>query len=179
VSEPKPLHGLLAIFAEPEPLVAAAHAVRAQGYRRLDAYTPFPVEGLAEALGVRAGLLPWIILAAAVAGGVAGYLLQYYSVMIAYPINVGGRPLHSWPSFLIITFEMTILGGTLGALFGMLILNRLPAYHHPIFGASGFSFGEGDRFYLCIEASDDHFDRARSRALLESLGPLQVEEVAS
>lgn len=171
-------YGLLATFASAEGLLAAARAVRGEGYRRVDAYTPIPVDGLAEILGFRGGLLPWIILAAGIAGGAAGYFLQYYSVMIDYPINVGGRPLHSWPSFLIITFETTILGGTLGALFGMLILNRLPAYYHPVFNARDFSFGKGDRFYLCIESSDARFHPERTRRLLESLEPLSVEEVA-
>lgn len=177
MSEAARPYGLVATFETPERLIEATRAVYRAGYRRIEAYSPFPVPGLAEEMGFKGGALPWIILAAAVAGGIIGYFLQYYSVMIAYPINVGGRPLHSWPSFLIITFEMTILGGTLGALFGMLILNRLPALHHPVFNASQFVAGEADLFHLCIEVSDLRFHHTKTRRLLEELEPLHVEEV--
>lgn len=170
--------GLLAVFDSPERLVEAARTLRDAGYRRLDAHTPFPVPELAEVLGLKSGALPWVILIAAVVGGALGYFLQYYSVMIDYPINVGGKPIHSWPSFLVITFEMTVLGGTLGALFGMLALNRLPAYYHPLFNAADFTFAEGNRFFLSVEAADPRFHGVRTRRLLEGLEPLAVEEIA-
>ncbi|MGO9640808.1 MAG: DUF3341 domain-containing protein [Candidatus Acidiferrales bacterium] len=172
-----PIYGLLAEFKQPEQLVAAARQARAAGYRSMEAYTPFPVEGLAETLGRRSTMVPLLTLLGGIAGGTGGYLLQYWAAKIAYPINVGGRPFNSWPSFIPITFEMTILGAALSAVLGMLALNGLPMPYHPLFNEPRFALASRDRFFLCIESRDPRFDRAQTREYLESLGPQAVMEV--
>jgi hypothetical protein len=151
--------------------------VHEEGYRRVDAYTPYPIEELSEAIGVKQTRLPYIVLFGGIAGGLAGYLLQYWTSVIDYPLNVGGRPLHSWPAFIVPTFEMTILGAALAAVFGMLALNGLPRPHHPIFNAPGFALASRDRFFLCIEAEDPRFDLEKTAAFLRSLGPREVSNV--
>lgn len=170
-------YGLLAEFADVDALLRAAESARAAGYRRLDAYTPFPVEGLSEALGMRHTRLPWIVLGGGVVGALAGYGLQYWVSAIEYPLNVGGRPLHSWPAFIPVTFELTILVAALAAVLGMLALNGLPMPHHPLFGVEAFSLASRDRFFLCIEARDPRFDAERTRSFLESLSPAGVSLV--
>jgi hypothetical protein len=171
------VYGLLAEFEQPEQLLAAAHRAREAGYRRMDAYTPFPVEGLAEALGRHYTLVPLITLLGGLAGGSSGFALQYWVSKISYPINVGGRPFNSWPAFIPVTFEMTVLGAALSAVLGMLALNGLPMPYHPLFNEPRFALASRDRFFLCVEARDRRFDRAETRKFLEGLTTRAVMEV--
>ncbi len=170
-------YGMIAEFTGPDPLVEATTRAFAAGYRRLDAYTPFPVHGLAEAMGRRGIRIPLIVLAGGIIGGLSGFLLQTYGAVYDYPINVGGRPLYSWPSFIPITFELMILGAVIAAVFGMLALNGLPQPHHPIFNAPNFELATRSHFFLCIEAADPRYDNAGTRKFLESLAPKSVSEV--
>ena len=173
------LYALLAEFETPEELIEAARHARAQGYSRLEAYSPFPVEGLAEAIGFRARALPFIALAGGALGGIGTYVIQWYLNALNYPLNVGGRPLNAWPAFAVPAYEVAILGIFLAVFFGMLALNRLPRLYHPIFNAARFHRVTTDRFFLAVPREDPHFDPARTRALLEHLGALAVEEVPS
>ena len=171
------IYGLMAEFDNPEALLEAARRAHAGGYRQMDAYSPFPVEGLAEAIGFHRTRLPLIVLLGGIAGGLGGYLLQYYTAVIDYPLNVGGRPLHSWPSFIPVTFETTVLIAALAAVLGMLALNGLPRPYHPVFNVPSFEMASRNLFFLCIESTDPLFDRERTRQFLEALGPRQVHEV--
>jgi len=176
--------GLYGLMAEFDDVNTLAHAVRTTadaGYAAIDAFTPFPVEAIsetvAEARGERHNRLPFLVLLGGVLGGIAGYLLQYWASVIEYPLNVGGRPFHSWPSFIPITFECTILGASLSAVLGMLALNGLPMPYHPVFNVPRFALSSRDRFFLCIKANDPLFDRVNTRRFLERLGPQHVAEV--
>jgi len=172
------LHGLMAEFETPTALVTAAEQARLQGYRNMDAYSPIPIEELNEALGLRRTRLPRLVFLGGLLGGLGGYGLQYWTQVIAYPLNVGGRPLHSWPHFIPVTFETTVLGAALAAFVGMWALNGLPQPYHPVFNAAAFTRASVDRFFLCIEATDPKFDRHATRKFLESLHPAGVSEVA-
>jgi hypothetical protein len=172
-----PIYGLLAEFDDAHALVAATRAAYATGYRRMDAYAPFPVEELAEALGFHKSRIPLLVLIGGILGGLTGWGMQYYSAVISYPLNVGGRPFNSWPSFVPITFEMTVLGAALFAVLGMLALNGLPMPYHPVFNVPRFALATRDRFFLCLEASDPLFDRTQSAEFLRSLQPRAVTEV--
>ncbi|MGB6053749.1 MAG: DUF3341 domain-containing protein [Burkholderiaceae bacterium] len=169
--------GLLAEFATADALLAAANRARQAGYRKLEAYAPFAVEGLAEAVGLRRNRIPLMTLLGGIAGGGATYFLLWYSAVIDYPINVGGRPLHSWPSFLPPTFEITILGAAVAAVLGMLLANGLPRLHHPLFDVPEFDLASRNRFFLYLPAADPAFDAERSRRFLDGLRPLLVREV--
>ena len=171
------LYGLIAEFADEHTLVDAVRRARADGYRNLDAYAPFSVEGLSDALGFRKDRVALLTLLGGIVGGTGVYFLQWYTAVIDYPINAGGRPLHSWPAFIPATFEMTVLGAALAAFFGMLILNGLPRLNHPIFNAPDFDLASRNRFFLCIESADPRFDHAETRRFLEALDPLRVSEV--
>ena len=172
-----PIYGLLAEFDSPTELVVAIRRARAEGYKVMDAYTPFPIEEVAEALHIHDRRLPLIVLIGGIAGGLGGYLLQYWTSVINYPINVGGRPFHSWPAFLPITFETTVLVAALSAVLGMLALNGLPMPYHPVFNVPRFALATRDQFFLCIEATDPQFDRQGTRRFLERLEALSVSEV--
>jgi hypothetical protein len=175
---PRPtLYGLIAEFDNPTALVAAANAARVEGYRRMDAYSPIPIEELHGALGFHHTKLPLIVLVGGVLGGLGGYGLQYWTQVMAYPLNIGGRPFNSWPSFIPVTFETTILGAALAAVFGMLALNGLPMPYHPVFNARNFALASRDRYFLLIEARDPHFDRAATERFLWTLSPAEVSEV--
>ncbi len=171
------LWGLMAEFASPQALLEAAHAARAEGYRRLDAYTPYPIEEVSEALGHHRSRLPLIVLIGGVLGCLAGFGLQYWTSVIAYPLNIGGRPLNSWVSFIPVTFETTVLLAALAAVLGMLALNGLPMPYHPVFNAPRFALASRDRYFLCIEAADPKFDRAATEEFLRRFEPVEVTEV--
>src|SRR4029079_7424880 len=168
-------YGLLAEFEQGEALNAAVHKAYAAGYRRMNGYTPFPLDGLFEALGRKPTRLPLLTLAGGIAGGSAAYFMLYYASVISYPINVGGRPLHSWPAFIPITFELTVLGASFAAFFGMLALNGLPHPYHPLFNVPEFKLASRDRFFLCIQARDPLFNLGRTRQFLEKLTPKVYE----
>lgn len=172
-----PIYGLLAEFDSAEALLVATRQAYEKGYRKMDAYAPFPVEGLSEALGFHRTRLPLLVFIGGVLGCVGGYSLQYYTSVIDYPLNVGGRPLHSWPAFIPITFEMTILVAGLFAVLGMLALNGLPMPYHPVFNVERFALATRDRFFLCIEATDPLFDREQTRKFLEGLQSRGVFDV--
>ncbi|MEX2299962.1 MAG: DUF3341 domain-containing protein [Bryobacterales bacterium] len=171
------LYGLMTMFDNPDDLVSAAQKTYDAGYRKMDAYSPFPIHGLAEAVGYRKRILPWIVLAGGIFGCVAGFLLQYWVSVEAMPVNVGGRPLNSWPAFIPVTFECTILGAALSAVLGMLALNGLPRPHHPVFNQPRFVMATRNRFFLCIEAADKLYDRDKTGKYLEELSPYGVLEV--
>jgi hypothetical protein len=171
------VYGLLAEFETTEQLLEAVHAAYAAGYRRMDSYTPFPVHGLAEAMGVTKTRLPLIVLLGGIAGGVLGYLMQYYLMAVDYPLNIGGRPLHSWPAFIPVTFELTILGAATSAVLGMLALNGLPRPHHPLFNVPEFGLATQHLLFFCIEATDPNFDLVRTEQFLRSLGAREVKVV--
>ncbi|PWU10892.1 MAG: DUF3341 domain-containing protein [Terriglobia bacterium] len=168
----------MAEFDNPTALVNATRAVYDKGYRKVDAYSPFPIEELSDVLHLHKNKLPLIVLVGGILGGLTGYLLQYWITVWYFPINVGGRPLHSWPSYIIITFELTILFGCISAVLGMLALCGLPMPYHPAFNVPRFATASRDRFFLCVEATDPLFDTQKTSGLLESLEPKEVSEVA-
>jgi hypothetical protein len=172
------IHGVMAEFDTPEQLIHAVEKAREAGYRRMDAYAPFPVEGLPEALGLKRNMVPFITLLGGLAGGIGGFAFQYWVAAITYPLNIGGRPLNSWPAFIPVTFELTILGASLCAVLGMLALNGLPQPHHPVFNVHRFKHASSDRFFLCIEARDPKFHIAESARFLHGLHAHHVSEVA-
>ena len=172
-----PIYGLLAEFDTPTELVVAARRAYEAGFRKMDAYSPFPIEELAEAIGMHSDRVPLVVLVGGILGGLGGYMMQYWIHVISYPLNIGGRPFHSWPAFIPVTFEMTILFAGLAGAFGMLALNGLPMPFHPLFNSSRFAFATRDRFFLCIEAADPKFDLVEVRRFLEALNPRSISEV--
>jgi hypothetical protein len=171
------LHGVMGEFETPEQLLAAAKTAREAGYKHVDAYTPFPIEGLAESIGFRWTAVPLITLIGGVGGGLTGFGLQYWCSAITYPLNIGGRPLNSWPAFIPVTFELTVLGAAIFAVVGMIALNKLPQPHHPVFNVERFAHASTDRFFLCIEARDPKFNLAESARFLQGLKAQHVGEV--
>lgn len=172
------LYGVIAEFEDPNTLVAATRRAYHAGYRSMDAYSPFPIEELHEALGAHHTRLPLIVLIGGICGCVGGYSLQYWVATLAYPLNIGGKPFHSWPAFIPITFECTILVAALSAVFGMLALSGLPMPYHPVFNVARFALASRNRFFLCIEAKDPQFDLEGTRRFLETLEPREVITVA-
>ena len=172
-----PFYGLMAEFDSAQALLDAAHKTHAAGYTKADAYSPFPIHGLAEALGYRERKVARIVLVGAIVGGLGGYGLEYWSTVIAYPLNIGGRPLHSWVSFIPPAFETTILFAAFSAVIGMLALNGLPQPYHPVFNVPRFAMASQDKFFLAIEASDPKFDADATRQFLSSLHPHEVVQV--
>jgi hypothetical protein len=178
VKAPRPaLYGLLAEFHTPLEVIEAAERVHHAGYRRVDAYSPYPIEALSEALGLHRSPLPKLVLAGGVVGLLVGYGLEYWAAVIEYPMNIGGRPFHSWPAFIPPAFETTILFAAGAAVLGMLGLNRLPEPYHPVFNVPGFALATRDKFFICVEATDPKFDAKETRRFLEGLGATLVSEV--
>ena len=171
------LFGVMGEFSTPESLLAATKKAREAGYKHVEAYTPFPVEGLSEAVGFKWTAVPLLTLMGGVGGGLTGFGLQYWVAAITYPINIGGRPLNSWPAFIPVTFELTVLGASIFAVFGMLALNKLPQPYHPVFNVERFAQASTDKFFLCIEARDPKFDLAETSKFLQSLHAQHVNEV--
>jgi hypothetical protein len=171
------IYGLMAEFETSTALVHAARRVHQEGYRKMDAYSPVPIEELHEAMHMHDDRLPKIVLIGGILGGLGGYGLQYWASTIAYPMNIGGRPLHSWPAFIPVTFETTILAAALSAVLGMLALNGLPQPFHPVFNVPRFALASRNRFFLCIEAKDAKFNMETTRQFLESLGAREVTTV--
>jgi hypothetical protein len=172
------IYGVMGEFSTPEELIHAVEKVREAGYRRVNAYSPFPVEGLSEALGLKRNMVPLICLIGGLTGGLGGFFFQYWVAVIAYPLNIAGRPLNSWPAFIPVTFELTILGAALFAVLGMLALNKLPQPHHPVFNVPRFTHASSDRFFVCIEAKDPKFHIADSARLLQEVHAHHITEVS-
>ena len=164
------IYGLLAEFGSADALLSAAGKARKEGFENLEAYSPFPVEGLADAIGFRTNRVPLLVLLGGLAGGLGGYFMQWYSAVISYPINSGGRPLHAWPSFIPATFELAVLGAALAGAIGMLALNGLPRLRHPVFEVPEFDLASRNRFFLCIRSEG-------AKGFLESQKPLKIWEV--
>ena len=173
-----PIYGVMAEFDSAQALVDAANKTHAAGYRKIDAYSPFPVEGLADAVGAPHDV-PLVVLIGGIIGGLTGYLMQWWMAAVDYPLNIGGKPPHSWPAFIVITFEMTILFAGISAVLGMLALNGLPMPYHPVFNVPRFSSASKDRFFLIVFSSDEKYNPAETRRFLEGLNPRSVSEVPS
>jgi hypothetical protein len=173
-----PVYGVVAEFDNPTALVTAANRAREAGYTRFEAYAPFPIEALTEAIGHPRTRLPLAVFLGGLIGGLSGYLMQYVTAVVTYPINIGGRPLHSWPAFVPVTFECTILGAALTAVFGMLARNGLPMPYHPLFHVPRFARASRDLFFLCIQSRDPRFDLPAVTEFLRSLSPADVQEVS-
>ncbi len=174
-----PIYGLMAEFDSPTDLVLAARKTHEAGYRKIDAYSPFPVEELAEAIGFHNNGVPLVVLIGGILGCVGGYLMQWWIATVSYPVNVGGRPYHSWPAFIVVTFELTILCAVLSAVFGMLALNGLPMPYHPVFNVPRFAFATKDRFFLIVFSTDPKYSSTSTRSFLEGLSPRSITEVPS
>jgi hypothetical protein len=177
--ELKPLYGLLAEFETPQQLLEAAQRTYDAGYRKIDAYSPLPIHGLDEAVGFHGTILPAIVFTGGLLGGLTGFGMQWYANVISYPLNVGGKPYNSWPHFIPITFELTILGAALCAVFGMFALNGLPRPYHPVFNVPRFAMASEDRFFLVIKSRDTNFDLSKTKVFLDGLKPYGVYEVES
>jgi hypothetical protein len=171
------LYGLMAEFEQPEQLLEAARRAHESGYRKMGAYTPIPIEGLSAVMGHGRTRLPVLTLLGGVIGGLTGYGMQYYASVMSYPLNVGGRPLHSWPAFIPITFELTVLGAALFTVLAILGLNGLPMPYHPVFNVPEFKLASRNRFFLCVQTRDPKFQPGETRSFLESLQPLGIYEV--
>src|SRR3954449_8055420 len=171
------LYGVMAQFDSPSTLVAAARETYDAGYRQINGYSPFPIEELSEAIGFKRSVLPLIVLLGGIVGGLGGFFLQYWIEVIDYPINVGGKPFNSWPAFIPITFECTVLVAAFAAVLGMLVLNKLPQPYHPVFNAPNFALATRDRFFLAVEANDPKFDHGKVTDMLKSLGAIEVTDV--
>ena len=172
-----PLYGVIAEFEGPNELVHAARRVYESGYRRINGYSPYPIEELSEAIGFTHTSLPLIVFIGGVLGALGGFFMQYWIEVINYPLNVGGKPYNSWPAFIPITFECTVLAAAFSAVLGMLILNKLPQPYHPVFNTPNFALATRDRFFLAVEANDPKFDHGKVVELLKSLNATEVSDV--
>jgi hypothetical protein len=172
------LYGLMAEFETPEDILEACRKAYSNGYRQMEAYSPFPVDGLNDAIGYHRNDVALIVLLGGICGCVGGYLLQVWAMVWSYPLNIGGRPLNSWPAFIPVTFELTILCAGLSAVFGMLALNGLPMPYHPVFNVERFELASRSRFFLCIQGRDPQFELDRTRQFLQSLKAKGVHDVA-
>jgi hypothetical protein len=171
------LYGVIAEFTNAQELLQAARGAYAAGYRCMDAYSPFPVDGLSDAIGFRPKSVPLIALIAGTLGAITGYGMQFLVHAVALPLNVGGRPPNSWPAFVPVTFELGVLFTSLALFFGLLILNGHPEPYHPVFNVAAFARASRDRFFLCIEARDPRFDVESTRRFLEEVGAREVSDV--
>jgi len=171
------IFGLMAEFADEQKILAAAKSAYDHGYRKMDAFTPFPVDGLAENLGRKKSRVPLIVLLGGIFGGLGGYFMEWYANVVSYPLNIGGRPFHTWPMFIPITFELTILCAALAGFIGMFALNKLPEPHHPVFNVPEFERASTDKFFLCIQSDDPKFDLSATRRFFETLQPELISEV--
>jgi Alternative complex III, ActD subunit len=171
------VYGLMAEFDRPEDLLEATRHAYDRGYRMMDAYTPFPIDGLAEALGFERNRIALVVLVGGLLGGIGGFFMQWFSAVIHFPLDIGGRPLNSWPSFIPITFELAILVASLAAVLGMLGLNGLPRPHHPVFNLPSFALASRNRFFLCLQARDPLFDVEGTRVFLEGYRPRAISVV--
>lgn len=169
--------GLLAEFIEPSQVVEAIHRTKEEGYTEFDSFSPYPIHEMAEAQGATRSLLPWIVLGGGATGALTGWALQYLTSVHVYPMNIGGRPYNSWPAFIVVIFECTILFAAFAAVGGMLALNGLPRPHHPLFGVPGFARASQDRYFLYIESTDPGFDEVKTREFLTGLGASEVSVV--
>ncbi len=176
-AEPEGIWGIMAEFEAPGALVKACEGAHEAGYRNMDAYTPYPIEGVFEALHLHRNAMPLIVLCGGILGGIGGLSLEYWVSVIAYPLVVGGKPLFSLPAFIPVTFECTILAAALSAVFGMLALNGLPMPYHPVFNVPQFALASRDKFFLCIESTDPKFDREATHKFLEQFQPRSIAEV--
>ena len=170
-------YGVMAEFDTPEQILAAAKKTREAGYKRVTAYTPFPIEGLAEEIGFKWTAVPLLTLIGGLGGGITGFAMQYWMMAVSYPLNIGGRPLNSWPAFIPVTFELTILGASFFAVFGMLALNKLPQPYHPVFNVDRFRHASTDKFFLCIQTKDPKYSLAETARFLQDLNATHVDEV--
>lgn len=175
----KPPVALMAEFDSVDELIEAIKKVRGAGYKKIEAYTPYPIEDVWEELGHHRSWLPLIVLIGGIVGCLAGFFLQYWTTVINYPINVGGRPLNSWVSFIPVTFEMTILFACCAAILGLFALCKLPMPYHPVFNVERFALASRDRYFLAIGADDPRFDRTDTESFLLSLDAYEVSEVAA
>lgn len=171
------LYGIMGEFSNPSDLVAAARRTYEAGYRRINGYSPYPIEELSEAIGFTRTSLPLIVLIGGILGGLGGFFMQYWMEVIAYPLNVGGKPYNSWPAFIPITFECTVLVAAFAAVLGMLVLNKLPQPYHPVFNAPNFALATRDRFFLVIEANDPRFSHDETKQFLNTVGAKNVSDV--
>jgi len=171
------LYGIMGEFNNPSDLVAAARRTYEAGYRRINGYSPYPIEELSEAIGFKRTSLPLIVLIAGILGGLGGFFMQYWMEVIDYPLNVGGKPYNSWPAFIPITFECTVLMAAFAAVLGMLALNKLPQPYHPVFNAPNFALASRDSFFLVIEANDPHFSHEETKQFLNTVGASNVSDV--
>lgn len=178
VEEAPKVYAMVAEFDSAEALLEAAERTKMAGYRDIDGYSPFPVHGLSDALGFHDVRLPWMIFIGGITGTFFGFSLEWYTSVVDYTLNVGGKPLNSMIAFFPVLYESTILFAAITAVFGMLTLNRLPKLYHPIFNTPGFERASQDRFFLEVSAKDAKYDSDEVRAFLMDLNPLNVSEVA-
>ena len=171
------IYGLMAEYDTVPDLVSASEKAYRAGYRRMDSYSPFPIEPVAEAIGFHKNYVALVVLIGGLLGGSGGYGLAYWVSVLAYPLNTGGKPWHSWPAFIPVTFECTVLGASLAAVIGMLAMNGLPMPYHPVFNAPNFALASKEKFFLCIEAADPQFDMTKTRRFLEETHPRVITEV--